>query len=101
MVIVLEELFADLLGSESELKFLISEAYRIGFCNNFRKTYKYVVVKFPDWQTKNKAIELLTKEPALNIEGIPIFPDLSIITIQKRRNLNFLTTTLQQDGIAY
>lgn len=97
------ELFHSWLGSESEVVLEIAAAYRVGI---YRPTNKYprdIIVKFPYWNVKAKVLENYWEQPPLTIEGIQerLFPDISGITLDKRRNLRFFTKELEDFGIQY
>lgn len=103
MITYLTELFSTCVGSESETEVTLSTAFRIG---PRRKTASYprnIIIKFPYWNMKAKILESFWEQSESVIEGyqISVFPDLSVITLKKRKLLKFLTLDLQEQGISY
>lgn len=78
-------------------------AYRVGI---YRPTNKYpwdIIVKFLHLNIKAKVLECYWEQQSIIIEDkqVQLFPGVSGITLDKRRNLKFLTKELQSQGIQY
>lgn len=60
-----------------------------------------VLIKFPDWSTENTVQNLFRGGRGVSVESSKLFcfPNLSVITLWKRKNLKFLTTVLSQHHI--
>lgn len=54
---------------------------------------RFITVKFPYWDTKAKLLESYWEQPEILIDGtqMNIYPDISAITLEKRKNLRYLT----------
>lgn len=93
----LTELFTAWAGSDCEVVITIVSAYRIGTRREVNKYPREVLIKFP------KILGIFLDQPRLVVEGskLQIFPDLSCITVKKRRELKFHTTVLTSLNIRY
>lgn len=98
----LTELFTTWAGSECDTVISIVLAYRMGA----RKKNRYprnILIKFPKWSVKAQILSIFLEQPDLKVGGsrLHIFPDLSSITLKKRRDFKFLTIVLVTHKIKY
>lgn len=95
------DLFTSWVGADCEVVIRILSSYHVGVFKSSAKFPRDVIVKFLYWSTKVKILECYWEQPNLVIEGSSVFPDLSAITLQKRKGFEFLTQYLQTWGILY
>lgn len=90
----LEEIFTGCLETDVDITIRIISAYWIRLFRK-RRTLK-INIKFRDWCTMQSVLSVFREQQGLETEGewVSIYPDLNIITIQKRKNLKFLTAVL-------
>lgn len=60
------------------------------------KYQRHILIKFPNWIMTSKVLEVFLDQPYLQI-----FLDLNSITLEERRELNFLTSALIYRHIKY
>lgn len=99
----IEEVFTVCLGSDSEIVVQISSAFRAGNIRGSLVRPRDIVVKLPTWQLKSKIVEAIWVQSGLEIAGsaVSVFPDLSPITLRKRKHLQFLMIVLRRKKVDY
>lgn len=62
-----------------------------------------ILVKLLNWQVESNILEDIWELSGLEIEGslMSVYPDLSVITINRRKNYQFLTTVLRHKRMKY
>lgn len=95
-------MFTGCIRAHAEVVIRIKLAYQIGLLRT-QTTHIDILVKFPDWPTKQAILAIFRGQQGLEIEGerILIYPDLSTITVWKRKNRRFLTAAMVQHKIQY
>lgn len=80
-----EQQLVDLDNSNAATGISVESAYRVGPLRKSRKTPHEVVIKFPDWETKLSAIDLINQNSGIKEDGtyLNFFSDFSKITLQK------------------
>lgn len=102
--VYLQDLFTGCVGSDSEEDIKLLSAYRVGLLKKHRqRNQRDILIKFLSWQMKLKVLETFQSDPDCLTDNskIMLLLDLSIITLNKRRDLKFLTTVLLQEKISY
>lgn len=91
------------IGSDCHLEMHINTANQIGYYRPTHKNPKDIFVKFPNWPVKPSILEVFKEPSVLSVDGskITLLPDLIPITLQKRKDLKFITSMLQQLNIKY
>lgn len=84
----MEETVTGCLGAEAEIGIRISSAQQLGIFRKTQKEPRDILIKLPDWPTKQAILDIFRDPPGVEVVGVQlsVYPDLSKITIWKRKN---------------
>lgn len=95
------------LGADSNFEVNQVDAYSVGPLKGYhQQNPRDILIKFPDWHLKSVVVDsFLPEKPNFFIDNsrIALLPDLSIITLSKRRNFRFffnLSITTRRDTLS-
>lgn len=99
----LEKLFTAYLGVDSEITIQVLSFYRVGGRKWGGNKPRDIVVELPNWHVTSKILSHIWEQAGFEIEGssISACPDISIITLRKKRHFQFLITILKRREIKY
>lgn len=92
----LAKLFSDWVGINSGFVVSILAAFLVGAYKDSQRYPRDIIVKFLKWSIKSKVLEACwnNSNPAAEGAVISIYPDISPLTLEKRRSFKFLTDEL-------
>lgn len=101
----LEDRFANCAGDDCDIVFSNISAFHMGLSQSNSNRPRDVLIRFSSWQVKLKVWELFFggggTGALVEASELKCFPDLSSITLQKKKGLKLLTVVLQQEKIPY
>lgn len=103
LVKFMAELCVTHFGTANDATAQVISTYRVGGRRQSEDKPRDVVVHLSNWHIKTEILTCSLEKSGLTVGGasVSVFPDISFITLRKRRYFHFLTRILRTKGIKY